>query len=169
MSGDLREYECKHGIFERLCPKCSGGDNQAEMSNNAKLKYRIAELEKELKSYAHFGSEDDSLVSRLLGVYNSGGIERDFTKDGHFVPTINKEAAHRIKELEQQLAQEREANRWIPVTESIPKEQGVYLVSFHNGVFGWFDCCELYFTPNLVFNNLIEHGATHWRKIQEVK
>ena len=74
-----------------------------------------------------------------------------------------------IAELEQQLAQEREANRWIPVTESIPKEQGVYLVSFHNGVFGWFDCCELYFTPNLVFNNLIEHGATHWRKIQEVK
>ena len=72
-------------------------------------------------------------------------------------------------ELEQQLAQEREANRWIPETESIPKEQGVYLVSFHNGVFGWFDCCELYFTPNLVFNNLIEHGATHWRKIQEVK
>ena len=104
MSGDLREYECKHGIFERLCPKCSGGDNQAEMSNNAKLKYRIAELEKELKSYAHFGSEDDSLVSRLLCVYNSGGIERDFTKDGHFVPTINKEAAHRIKELEQQLS-----------------------------------------------------------------
>ena len=74
-----------------------------------------------------------------------------------------------IAEIEQKLAQEREANRWIPVTESIPKEQGVYLVSFHNGVFGWFDCCELYFTPNLVFNNLIEHGATHWRKIQEVK
>ena len=72
-------------------------------------------------------------------------------------------------ELERQLAQERVANRWIPVTESIPKEQGVYLVSFHNGVNSWFECCELCFTHSLVFNNLIKHGATHWMKTQEVK
>ena len=77
----------------------------------------------------------------------------------------------RITELEQQLAQEREANRWIPVTESLPKEKGLYLINFYDGVNTWFECCELCFTHSLVFfnNKLIKDGATHWMKTTEVK
>ena len=65
-----------------------------------KLEERNDELEAKLKALEHIGSEDDTLVNRLLGVYETNGIKRDFTKDGHFIPAINKEAAHRIKELE---------------------------------------------------------------------
>ena len=74
-------------------------------------------------------------------------------------------------ELEQKLAQEREANRWIPVTESLPKEKGLYLINFYDGVNTWFECCELCFTHSLVFfnNKLIKDGATHWMKTTEVK
>ena len=83
------------------------------------------------------------------------------------IATLEREKA----ELEQKLAQEREANRWIPVTESLPKEKGLYLINFYDGVNTWFECCELCFTHSLVFfnNKLIKDGATHWMKTTEVK
>ena len=120
----------------------------------------ITKVEEMLKKYCSWDE-----INKAIG-WAGDAAQQDYIR---YLKRNSEQLQSRISELEQQLAAEREANRWIPVTESIPKEQGVYLVSFHNGVFGWFDCCELYFTPNLVFNNLIEHGATHWRKIQEVK
>ena len=73
------------------------------------LEQKLAEAEKQLKSIAHIGTENDTLVNRLLGVYQSGDKERNFEKEGAFIPAINKEAAVRIAELEKQ-------NEWVSVS-----------------------------------------------------
>ena len=71
-----------------------------------------------------------------------------------------------IAEIEQKLAQEREANRWIPVTESFPKKKGVYLIRFFNGVNRWFEYESLSFDMR---DRGIPLYATHWMPIPEVK
>jgi septal ring factor EnvC (AmiA/AmiB activator) len=116
----MSEYDCKDcnpvvnfkvlktmvkSLEKQLASEKSRNDEQhhqilTQAGRFKQLQSRNDELEAKLKALEHIGSEDDSLVNRLLGVYETNGIKRDFTKDGHFIPAIHKEAAHRIKELE---------------------------------------------------------------------
>jgi len=73
----------------------------------------------------------------------------------------NKAHAERIKELE-------EESRWIPVTERLPKDGGLYLLTkdFDKGEDLWMD---IYGSGSSGFKSIVDyihlHNITHWKPI----
>lgn len=78
---------------------------------------------------------------------------------------LYEKALERIKELEQQLAAEREANRWIPVSERLPAVSGNYLTNASH----WITAHELVFTVKTKqwwdSTNQEYVEPTHWREL----
>jgi hypothetical protein len=70
----------------------------------------------------------------------------------------------RIAELERQLAQEREANRWIPVSERLPEHMMPCLVFMkeHNSVI---TCLWMGKDFSLIRSDGTPSGVTHWKPI----
>lgn len=83
----------------------------------------------------------------------------------------------RADQLEQQLAAEREANRWVPVGERLPTDDWIgHIYSENLGIVGRVkfsaetDVCYLrwYILDQDfdVFDELTQHQVTHWREIK---
>lgn len=72
----------------------------------------------------------------------------------------------KIESLEQQLAEAREANRWIPVSERLPEEYGEYLCycTIKNVHGDFFDFIEWHGDRWAVMSNL-NKKVTHWKPI----
>jgi len=78
------------------------------------------------------------------------------------------DADEKITELEQQLAAAQERERWVPVTERLPKKDGNYMT----GASHWTEAHELMFSAKSNrwwdFSNSEYAEPTHWRELPQL-